>query len=112
MYSAVLIAGSSEQVFRLVKKVENAEKIYNAITEAGLALASASQSAGNQELAEIGESVGNEAAAFITRNPELIQKQVVPIFSESLIAGEMLSQMCEEIGHPIILPESESEEGN
>ena len=79
-------------------------EIRAAVEEAGEALVTASQSAKNPELAEVGEIVGGNAAKFFELNADMVESGFIPFFAEYLIGGEELSQLCADIGRPISLP--------
>lgn len=87
-----------------VDEAGSANEIYEAIEDAGQALVSASRSADNPDLADIGEAVGEATVKFIQLNDDARAIGFIPFFDESLIGGNELSQICEEIGRPVSLP--------
>ncbi len=87
-----------------VQAAGSAQEIYQAIEDAGVALATASQSADNPELARVGEGVGEAAVESIQMDETAQQIGFVPFFEESHIEGEALSQLCAEMGRPVSLP--------
>jgi hypothetical protein len=80
------------------------DEIWGAITDAGEALVTASEAADTAELGRAGQRVGEAAAGFVDRNASIVEQGFVPFFTEDLVAGSELSQLCEEIGEPITLP--------
>jgi hypothetical protein len=87
-----------------VQSAESAEAVFDKITAMGESLITVSESAKTTELGEAGISVGEAASTFAEKNAKLIKQGFVPFFSESLIGGKRLSQLCEEIGVPIEIP--------
>lgn len=82
----------------------SAQDIYLAIEEAGAALATAGQSADNPELGQVGIEVGNATLRFIEVNEDVVNKGFVVFFGEGRIGGELLSQLCLEMGRSISQP--------
>jgi len=87
-----------------MKAAGSAQDIYLAIEESGSELATAGQSADNPELSQVGVRVGNAAVRAIEMDEAARQIGFVPFFDEKLIRGEMLSQLCLELGRPISIP--------
>jgi hypothetical protein len=87
-----------------VQAAKSAQEIYEAIEDAGAELVITSQSADDPELARLGEAVGEAAVEHIQMDESARQIGFVPFFEESYIGGEVLSQLCAEMGRPISLP--------
>jgi hypothetical protein len=87
-----------------VQAAESAEAIFDSITVAGEALIVASQAANDPDIRDAGQFVGEAAASFAERNDSLVARGFVPFFSESLVGGEELTSLCEQIEVPVSLP--------
>jgi hypothetical protein len=88
-----------------VQAANSAEEIWNAVTDAGEALVTASELAESGELKEAGRQAGEKAVRFFTDNSsKIINQGFIPFFSESFVGGGELSRLCEEIGNPVTVP--------
>jgi len=87
-----------------IQAAESIDAIFENITAVGKSLIAVSESANTLELGEAGKAVGEAVSKFAEANAGLIEQGFVPFFDESLIGGETLSQLCEEIGIPIAIP--------
>jgi len=86
------------------KAAGSAQDIYLAIEETGAALATAGHSADNPELGQVGVEVGNAALRVIEMDEVAREIGFVPFFDETMIGGELLSQLCLEMGRLISQP--------